>query len=245
MHVPLPRQQLRRLLGALWPRVHHAANVAMWVAGVNTLKERGFHPRTVFDFGVAEGTPALYEAFPDAHFVLVDPTKQSLPCMERIAGRLDAQIFNIALGDRDGEMEIEARLDDINGATLFKEIGPLGPTHRYRVPMRRFDGLFRNFPRPALCKIDVQGAELMLLQGMGARIAEIDVFIVEMSVIATIEDAPEAHEVIDFMRHSGFVIFDVLGVNRRPLDNALAQLDLLFVKEGSPLRADRRWRASL
>jgi hypothetical protein len=28
---------------------------------------------------------------------------------------------------------------------------------------------------------------------------------------------------------------------RRPLDGATAQLDLLFVPQNSPMRADRRW----
>jgi hypothetical protein len=33
----------------------------------------------------------------------------------------------------------------------------------------------------------------------------------------------------------------VLGLKRRPLDDATAQLDLLFVPQDSSLRADRRW----
>jgi hypothetical protein len=43
------------------------------------------------------------------------------------------------------------------------------------------------------------------------------------------------------MRDHGFVVADVLGLKRRPLDDATAQLDLLFVPKESPLRADRRW----
>ncbi len=215
----------------------------MWAAGLDTLKSLGFHPRTVFDVGIAAGTPGLYAAFPDAHYILVDPTRASLPHMRRIAHELDAEVCNFALGDRDGEIEIEERLDDINGATFFREIGPLGATERYAVPVRRFDRAFSEFARPTLCKIDVQGAELMVLRGMGERMNDIDVFIVEASVLATIEAAPEAYEVIAFMRQKGFVIYDIVGTARRPLDNALAQLDMIFVRENSPLRADRRWAA--
>ncbi len=79
---------------------------------------------------------------------------------------------------------------------------------------------------------------------MGARIEEFDAFLIEISTIATIENAPEADEVFAFLSQHGFVIYDILSLNRRPLDSALAQLDVLFIKRNSPIRSDRRWRAS-
>ena len=109
--------------------------------------------------------------------------------------------------------------------------------------MRRFDSLFQDFARPALCKIDVQGAELMVLRGLGVRARAIDVVIVEASTISTLEGAPEIFDIVAEMRSLGFVIYDILGLRRRPLDNALAQVDLLFVPESSPFRADHRWSA--
>jgi hypothetical protein len=82
-----------------------------------------------------------------------------------------------------------------------------------------------------------------VLRGMGMRIHELDAIVVEASLIATIRDAPEIDDIIGFCKAQGFVLYDVLGGGRRPLDGALAQLDLLFVKQDSPLRADRRWSA--
>jgi FkbM family methyltransferase len=236
------KQLLQPLLSTATPLIRRINTMIMWPAGVQNLRRRGFAPKTVFDVGVAAGTPELYAAFPEAHLVLIDPTRDALPHMQAVARQRNATVYNLALGEEDGEMEIEARLDDIKGATFFKEIGPLGPTERYPVPVRRFDTLFDGFARPALCKIDVQGAELMVLRGMGACIHDVDALIVEMSTIATVAGGPEACEVIDFLKRQGFVIFDLLGASRRPLDDALAQLDILFVKEDAPLRADRRWR---
>jgi hypothetical protein len=83
----------------------------------------------------------------------------------------------------------------------------------------------------------------MVLRGMTGRLAELDMLVVEASSIPTLKGGPDLHDVIHFMRGQGFVIFDVIGMARRPLDGAMAQLDLLFVPEGSPLRADRRWSA--
>jgi hypothetical protein len=38
-----------------------------------------------------------------------------------------------------------------------------------------------------------------------------------------------AHEVIDFLARRGFVLFDLAGSLRRPFEDDLAQLDLVFV----------------
>jgi hypothetical protein len=46
------------------------------------------------------------------------------------------------------------------------------------------------------------------------------------------------------MHEREFVVWDVLALGRRPLDAALAQIDLVFVPERSPLRRDRRWNAA-
>jgi FkbM family methyltransferase len=237
---------LKRLLGYAATPLHRVVGVVpAWRYVLRRLQACGFQPRTVFDIGVARGTPELYAAFPAAHYVLVDPTRESLPYMQQIARRQRAVILNLALGERDGEAMITVRTDDIGGSTFYEEVGPLGPTRRYAVPVRRFDQAIGDFERPALCKIDVQGAEMSVLRGMGERIHELDAILIETSLIATIKDGPEIADVVTYLRQRSFVVYDVLGGGRRPLDNALAQLDLLFVKESSPLRADHRWATDL
>jgi len=193
---------------------------------------------------VAAGTPDLYEAFPDASYYLVDPTQEALPHMQALAQRLNATILNLALGEKECSLEIEVRPNDIGASSLFEEVSPLTDTRRYTVPVRRFDQVVGTFEKPALCKIDVQGAEIGVLRGMGARIDDFDAFLIEVSAIATIKNGPEAEDVLGFLSERGFVIYDILSLNRRPLDSALAQLDVLFLKRNSPLRSDHRWRAT-
>jgi len=236
----------RRLNQLLMPYGHvvaRASTVPSWERFFDFIMRNGLTPNTVFDIGVATGTPVLYAHFPDARYVLVDPTAESLPHMESWSRKLNAQILNLALGDQDGDATIDVR-DEIGGSSLFDEVGPYTSVKKYSVPVRRFDRVVDGFEPPALCKIDVQGAELMLLRGMGDRIREFDFFVIEVSTIPTLHDGPDAFAVIEHMRRHGFVMFDILNINRRPLDGALAQLDLAFVAEDSPLRRDRRWRPS-
>jgi FkbM family methyltransferase len=234
--------QLKHFLRPFEPYLPRFLPAPSWRHSFRIFERYGFSPATVFDIGVGFGTPALYHAFPDAFYYLIDPTPESLPYMRRIVRHLDADILSIALGDHDGEAVLEVR-PDIQGSTLLEECGPRGVLRTERVPLRRFDSVIGSFDRPALCKIDVQGAEMMVLSGMTGRMRDIDAFIIETSMIATVRDGPELYDVVTFMKENGFVVFDVVGMNRRPLDDATAQLDMVFVAEGSFLRSDRRWAA--
>ncbi|UYN95366.1 MAG: FkbM family methyltransferase [Enhydrobacter sp.] len=236
---------MRRLRDALRPYKDYLqpdSEAPSWRHSRRVFERHGFRPATVFDIGVAFGTWSLYRAFPDAHYHLVDPTPESQPYMRKLAGRLRCDIHPLALGERDGEAELEVR-SDIQGSTLLEEVGERDVLRVERVPVRRFDTQFRHFDRPALCKIDVQGAELMVLAGMTGRLAEIDALIVETSTIATVKGGAEMHDVVHFLHERGFVVADLIALKRRPLDGATAQVDLLFVPEASALRADRRWSA--
>ncbi len=232
--------RLKDFLRPFISRLRTRAVVPSWDQSFRVLERYGFRPKTVFDIGVAYGTYELYRAFPDAYYHLIDPTRESLRYMQLLESQLRCEIHQTALGHRNGEVDIEIRLD-IQGATLLDDVGEHEILRRDRVPMRRFDSLINGIERPSLCKIDVQGAELMVLEGMTGRLDSIDALIVETSTIASLKDGPEVHDIVHFMHDHGFVVADIVGMARRPLDGATAQLDVLFVPENSPLRSDRRW----
>ena len=221
---------LKNALRPLEPWIPLRTPRLSWSRSLGTLKQQGFEPATVFDVGVGFGTYGLYQLFPGAFYHLIEPTAESRPHLERIARTLNCAIHSLALGDRDGEAKLEVR-SDIQGSTLLEEVGEREYLRFETVPMNRFDTLFPTFDRPALAKIDVQGAEMMVLRGMTGRLAEIDALIVETSTIATVKGGAEVADVVVFMRDHGFVLADVLGLKRRPLDSATAQLDLLFMPQ--------------
>jgi FkbM family methyltransferase len=232
---------LNRLLQPVGVELAKAGTTPSLRLSLENLKSNGFHPKTVFDVGVAKGTPDLYAAFPNARYWLFDPTRESLPYMEELTRTLDAEVFNVALGEKRCTRTFDVRTK-IDEATLFREIGVARSKSRYEVDVERFDALIFDFDRPALCKIDVQGAELTVLEGMGTQLRGVEVVVVEVSSIVTVEGgAAEAIDVIRFMDDAGFAIHDICGIARRPLDGAMAQFDLPFCRRQSRLKSDRRW----
>ena len=204
-----------------------------------------FQPKTVFDIGVAYGTPSLYAAYPNAFYYLIDPVKESVPFMEEWRKKIDAKILNIALGSKEGTnyLEIEVR-QNIAGTTLLKQNGDADTpvVETYSVPIKRFDEVIKDFETPALCKIDVQGFELEVLKGMTKVIDKIDVFIIECHLIDTLVNTPIFIDVLNFLQKNDFVVYDILSHGHRPLDNALAETDLVFVKSKGIFRKDNRWK---
>jgi FkbM family methyltransferase len=199
-------------------------------------------PKTIIDIGVADGTEWLYEAFPQAKFHLVDPTRESMPHMQAWSQKLNAEVHNVALGAEDGVAEI-AKSNNIGHASLLRLLPNIDypMEQRYRVPVRRFDSLFPSMQGPALCKIDVEGAELSVLKGMGEQIRSLDVILVETSVTSLFQDGPELRDVIAYMAKHQFSLFDIGSLMRRPYDNTLHLIDAIFVPDNSSLRV-RRWR---
>jgi FkbM family methyltransferase len=208
---------------------------------VRQLASANLVPKTVIDVGVAEGTPWLYENYPEAKFFLFDPTPQSLPHMRAWSKHLNADIFNIGLSDHDGLASLDVRPQQPSDSSLFRQLDSTMSPHVIEVDVRRFDTINLKFARPALMKIDVQGAELMVLKGMGDRIGAIDCFVIETNLIATLQDIPEFEEISHFLGSKGFSLFDIVSLIRRPLDGAASQIDAVFVPSDSALRSDRRW----
>jgi hypothetical protein len=133
---------------------------------------------------------------------------------------------------------------NIGGTTFLKQNGDADTpvVDSYEVQIHRLDELIGDFDTPSLCKIDVQGYELEVLKGMTQIIERIDVFIIECHLIDTLQGIPIFTDVMIFMQAHDFVLYDILSLGHRPLDNGLAETDLVFVRTKSIFRNDNRWR---
>ena len=209
-------------------------------AFIDHLRGVGIVPRTVVDVGVAFGTPKLYSSLPNAKFFLVEPVPSCRPLLQRLEREIGATCFNVAAGATDGEMDFFVH-DDVSGSSAYRQWeGEALDGSRVRVPVRRLDGIIPlDIARPCLLKIDTQGAELEVLAGAERLLEQVDIAIVETSFHQFRKGAPEIDQVIDAMARRGFRCYEALEGHFRSLDGAMAQIDIAFVREDSPLRSER------
>jgi FkbM family methyltransferase len=203
----------------------------------------GIAPSTCIDVGVADGTYELYETFREAAHLLVEPMAEFEPVMQLIVAEYGAEYVIAAADEEAGTCELEVSAD-LHGVSLLKDENEI--TRRTRTVQKvRIDDLVaeRQLSGPFLLKVDVQGAELRVLGGAERTLTESGAVVLETSLHRFYASMPLIHEVIGYMHARGFVPYDIFGGYNRPLDGALAQVDVVFVPEESPLRSDERFQA--
>jgi FkbM family methyltransferase len=192
----------------------------------------GCRPRTVVDVGVADGTPELYAAFPQAHHVVVEPLREFEPTLQRICREYDAEYVLAAAGAAPGTATLNVG-HDRHVSSLLEHQAAFQRT----VPVVTLDEVCSERPGPYVLKVDVQGAELEVIAGAEQFLRQAELVVLETSLFQFYAGGPDLHGVVDAMKRRGFVVYDIVGARCRPLDGALAQVDLVFAPERGALRA--------
>ncbi len=216
-----------------------------WPSFFAYAKCRGVQPKVIIDVGVATDTMQLYEAFPKAKFLLVEPLVEFKDSLDRLKTKFDADYVLAAAGPISGTKEMMVS-KELGGSSFFKPVemksGYVDMIPR-AVPMVTLDELWteRQYDGPAILKVDVQGAELEVLKGAKNVLEHCELVILETMLIDQYEGAPILHDYIAFMKGCGFVLFDIIGVGYTPAAGMMGYLDMVFTRENSWLRDDKRW----
>lgn len=234
---------VNRLLRSLGYEIHRVRLVdedrGTMRAALQQAKQAGLNPATVLDIGAAEGTLPLYDVFPDARHLLVEPLREYRPYLDRLAQeRPRLEYVLAAAAGRPGEITINVHFDLCSSSILQHADPTLDGTARV-VPTVTLDGLAgeKKLEPPYLIKIDAEGAELDILAGARALLAETLYVVLEVSLFEVHQGGPQLFEVVSYMKERGFVAYDVFDPAYRPRDAAMSRLDMAFVQESGPLRA--------
>jgi FkbM family methyltransferase len=203
------------------------------------LVRRELDVRTVIDIGAGNGTPALRTAFPSVKHLLVEPLEEFLPALRRLASEMaDADVVLAAAGPVDGEIVLNVH-PDLFGSSPLKEGEATGVNGFERtVQQVTVDRLVAesSAPPPFLLKIDTQGYELEVLRGSERVLADTAAILLEVSLFQFFDGGPLLADIVEHLGRLGFVAYDIVDHAYRPLDGALAQVDMLFVPEKGQLR---------
>jgi FkbM family methyltransferase len=204
----------------------------------------GFRPATVIDVGVASGTPALYETFPDAFHLMIEPVDEFADDIRSLLGSYRGKAVFAAAASADGEIEIHVHTEHLEGSSSLQEqMGADFDGAIRRVKAVTLDNVVaeEDLEGPYLVKVDVQGAELDVLDGARRVLADTDLVLLEVAFFEFLRGSPQFFDVVLYMNDRGFVVYDIYGVASRPLDGALGQCDVAFVRDDGMFRTDHRY----
>ncbi|MCK0168610.1 FkbM family methyltransferase [Jannaschia sp. S6380] len=190
----------------------------------------GFEAPTIIDVGVLNGTPFLYDAFPDREFILVDPLEESRAAVADLWGGLNYSFHVVALGARKGRIEMEIDPRRLARTSGSRRLDGDAVLTRREVDVVRLDSLTEGLPGPFGLKIDTEGQELAVLAGATRTLKRCEFVIAETSIKKRFDGGYRFSEMIAFMAAQGFEVHSFLsGLTRAP-----RMSDVLFVPADSP-----------
>lgn len=203
------------------------------------MKHNGLKVNTVIDVGIAYGTPGLYGSFEDVKYHLIEPLKEYKNVIEGICSTYDATYTLAAAGEKIGELELNVHPDLSGSSVLNESEGKHVDGEPRIVPVTTIDHEIEQFhlQGPYLIKVDVQGFELQVLNGACKSLQNTEVVLLEISLFEFYKSSPTFADVIAYMDRHGFSVYEIYTPTYRPLDDAMGQVDIAFVKTDGILRA--------
>jgi FkbM family methyltransferase len=198
---------------------------------------KGYRPSAIIDVGAYEGnwTRLARSVFPDAPILMVEPQPTKAYLLERLEKDLPRIKFEPALLAAEGDQLVTFYQME-TGSSMFPERSNVA---RYEVQLstKTLDTLTDDLPHSIFLKIDAQGSELAVLQGARNTVLRCDMIQLEIALQNYNSGAPNFLEVMSYMNDRGFVPYDFSGFTR-PNGVDLVQVDVVFVRDNSPLRSD-------
>lgn len=201
-----------------------AANEAL------VFRNLGIKVDEVVDVGVHDGTPWLYQAYPDAKFLLVEPQRDFQDRLKSRPGHFEC--LNVAVGPAPGRLTLQARnerssfLDRTESASTPAEIS-------YEVEVMTLDRILkdRTTADHVGLKIDIEGYEHFALQGLTSELGRIAFVAMEVSVRQRFKGEKTFSDIVSIMNEKGFLFYNLMNVARPVPPNAY---DVLFLPKDSP-----------
>ena len=204
---------------------------------LSLLKEK-INPEYILDIGCGHGEWFLkcINFFPNSKYLLFDGNKlneDKLAILKKKYINITYKIcllsnsikqlkfFNMGYGSSiyEEKTNFSRKIEYIKSSTLENELSSLNITSSNNI-----------------IKLDVQGSEIEIIEGLGKNISNFEIIILETSVKEYNKGAPLFIDVINFMDKKNYSLYDICDLKRLGFERSfLIQLDAVFIKKNSPL----------
>jgi FkbM family methyltransferase len=213
----------RALIHAVVPTIEHAPALA------------SIEPATVIDVGANKGQFSCFAAsrWPKAAILAFEPLPRPASKYRRVLGQR-ATLFTCALGAAKGRLVMHVASRDDSSSLLSlgdrqKNLFRMEEVATLTVEVQRLDKVLAGFvAAPALLKIDVQGYEFEVIQGLGNLTRNIEWIYVETSFVELYSGQRLHHEVAALLGDLGYE--QALEHNVTMDGSQKVQADILFCR---------------
>jgi FkbM family methyltransferase len=206
------------------------------------LPTMGYRPRIVVDGGAHLGRFSRHarQAFPQAEIHMVEPQPACAAALRALAAKPGFYLHTVALTAERKTVKMTCDDGPDTGAYVAAADDRRANTE---VQGETLDNLFLSQIAEgdrAFLKLDLQGHEISALKGGASLLPRLELVLTEFSFFTQLDEAT-APEIVRFFDTAGFELFDIVSISQRNRDGRARQGDMVFVRKGSPLWADRSW----
>jgi FkbM family methyltransferase len=200
----------------------------------------GIEPKTIFDVGSAIGkwSRAAGLVFPDARIYSFEPVPGTFKLLKKNTNDIPRiKVFNCAIANFNGVSDFW--LNDFNDSSSLLEMtdvrrkeAPCSKNARLtKVECRRLDSIPElEIVRPFYVKIDAEGTEKNVLEGMGGLADKIDVLHVEYTFKNYFKGQTEMEDILQTAKRLNLDSSVEINTEYSLLDGSKAMCDLIFFR---------------
>ena len=202
------------------------------------LKEKDYVPKYIIDVGCGYGqwTKKLFQIYPSSKYILFDADINNKPYLEKLKNKYNNLDYKICLLTDNEDFYTFYNMG--YGSSIFEE----QTNHSRKIEKIKSFTLNKLLPSDLknydnnLIKIDVQGAELMVINGLGDYLLHFEVVILEVSIHRYNKDSPLFDDVMNYMTSKEYKLYDIFDLKRLGKEKSfLLQFDCIFVRKNSNL----------
>lgn len=215
--------------------------ISNFQSSIEKLSEFGFSPKIIFDIGSFEGDSlsTFIRRWPNSNIVSFEIIPEKVDILKEKFKNRNVIIRNEIVSNSIRN-EVGLFLDENATSIHASNDGRVKP--KIYLEQTTIDEVIREINLiPNLLHIDTVTNELEILLGAEQALKRIDVVIVQVNVLEVYDVKIRTSEIFVLLEKNGLVLFDILEIHRRPKDNIMWNMDLIFVQKDSKWRRDKKW----